>query len=209
MKGNRLVVPLSMRIGVLERLHDAHQGITKCHERAKASVWWPGLSQQLDKVVKKCPTCIKERINPADPVIPSDLPDHPWQKVAADLFELNGHTYLLVKDYFSCYVEVVKLSHTTSPDVTAHLQSMFARHGIPEQLISDNGPQFSSTSFSKFAKDYEFTRMLTNPHYPQVNSEVERTVQTVKNLLKKTPDPYKALMVYRATPLERKTEERL
>lgn len=142
-------------------------------------------------------------------MIPSDLPDHPWQKVAADLFELNGHTYLLVKDYFSCYVEVVKLSHTTSPDVTAHLQSMFARHGIPEQLISDNGPQFSSTSFSKFAKDYEFTRMLTNPQYPQVNSEVERTVQTVKNLLKKTPDPYKALMAYCATPLERKTEERL
>ena len=117
MKGNHLVVPLSMRIGVLERLHDAHQGITKCRERAKASVWWPGLSQQLDEVVKKCPTCIKERINPAEPVIPSKLPDRPWQKVASDLFELKGHPYLLVIDYFSRYVEVAKLSHTTSPDV--------------------------------------------------------------------------------------------
>lgn len=105
MKGNRLVVPLSMRIGVLERLHDAHQGITKCRERAKSSVWWPGLSQQLDEVVKKCPTCIKECINPAKPVIPSELPDHPWQKVAADLFELKGHPYLLVIDYFPHYVE--------------------------------------------------------------------------------------------------------
>ena len=79
---------------------------------------------------------------------------------------------------------------------------MFARHRIPEQLISDNGPQFSSTSFSKFDEDYGFIHILTSPRYPQANGEVERAVQTVKNLLKKTPDPYKALMAYRATPLE-------
>lgn len=79
---------------------------------------------------------------------------------------------------------------------------MFARHSIPEQLISDNGLQFSSTSFSKFAEDYGFTHILTSPQYPQANGKVERAVQTVKNLLKKTPDPYKALMAYRATPLE-------
>ena len=202
MKGNRLVVPLPMRIDVLEKLHDAHQGITKCRERAKASVWWPGLSNQLEEVVKQCPICIKERVNPAEPVIPSELPDRPWQKVAADLFELKGHPYLLVIDYFSRYTEVAKLSSTTSPDVTVHLQSMFARHGIPEQFISDNGPQFSSTSFAKFAEDYGFTHILTSPRYPQANGEVERAVQTVKNLLKKTSDPYKALMAYRATPLE-------
>ena len=97
---------------------------------------------------------------------------------------------------------MAKLSSTTSPDVSVHLQSMFARHGIPEQLISDNGPQFSSTSFAKFAEDYGFTHILTSPRYPQANGEVERAVQTVKSLLKKTSDPYKALMAYRATPLE-------
>ena len=135
-------------------------------------------------------------------MLPSELPDRPWQKVAVDLFELKGHPYLLVIDYFSRYIEVAKLSSTTSPDVSVHLQSMFARHGIPEQLISDNGPQFSSTSFAKFAEDYGFTHILTSPRYPQANGEVERAVQTVKNLLKKTSDPYKALMAYRATPLE-------
>ena len=163
MKGNRLVVPLTMRIDVLEKLHDAHQGITKCRERAKASVWWPGLSHQLEEVVKQCPTCIKERVNPAEPVIPSELPDQPLQRVAADLFELKGHPYLLVIDYFSRYIEVAKLSSTTSPDVSVDLQSMFVRHGIPEQLILDNGPQFSSTSFAKFAEDYGFTHILTSP----------------------------------------------
>lgn len=75
-------------------------------------------------------------------------------------------SYLLFIDYFSRYLEVAKLSNTTSPGVTAHLQSMLARHGIPEELISDNGPQFSSTSLSKFAEDYEFTDILTSPRYP-------------------------------------------
>ena len=121
MKENQLVAPFTMRIDVIERLHDAHQGITKCHERAKASVWWPDLSNQLEEVVKQCPTCIKERVNPAEPVILSELPNRPWQKVAADLFELKGHPYLLVIDYFSHYKEVAKLSSTTSPDVTAQL----------------------------------------------------------------------------------------
>ena len=106
MKGNRLVIPVSMRLDVLDRIHEAHQGIVKCRERAKASVWWPGLSKQLEEVVNKCPTCIKERVNAAEPEIPSDLPDRPWQKVAADLFELKGQPYLLVTDYFSRYVEV-------------------------------------------------------------------------------------------------------
>ena len=70
---------------------------------------------------------------------------------------------LLVTDYFSRYIEVAKFSSTTSPDVTAHLQSVFARHGIPEQLISDNGLQFSSTSFAKFAEGYGFAHVLTRP----------------------------------------------
>ena len=63
------LVPLTMRIDVLEKLHDAHQGITKCRERAKASVWWPGLSHQLEEVVKQCPTVIKEQVNPAECLI--------------------------------------------------------------------------------------------------------------------------------------------
>ena len=79
---------------------------------------------------------------------------------------------------------------------------MFARHGIPGQLISDNGPQFSPTSFAKFAEDYGFTHILTSPRYPQANGVVISAVQTVKKLLWKTSDPYKALIAYRATPLE-------
>ena len=166
------------------------------------AVWWPGLSKQLEDLVNKCTTCTKERVNAPESAIPSELPDRPWQKIAADLFELKGQPYLLVSDYFSRYVEVAKLSRTTSPDIVVHLKSMFARHGIPDQVLSDNGPQFSASSFAKFAEEYGFTHITTSPKYPQANGQVEQAVQTVKSMLKKATDPYQALMAYRATPLE-------
>ena len=97
-------------------------------------------------MVKRCPTCIKQHVNAAEPAIPSELADRPWQKLAADLFELKNQQYLLVIDYFSRYVEVAKLSRTTSPNIIVHLKSMFARHSIPDQLPSDNGPQFSANT---------------------------------------------------------------
>ena len=77
MKGNRLVIPVSMRLDVLDKLHEGPQGITKCRERAKTSVWWPGLSKQLEELVNNCSTCIKERVNRPEPAIPSELPDRP------------------------------------------------------------------------------------------------------------------------------------
>ena len=117
MIGNRLVIPVSMQLDVLDRIHEAHQGITKCRERAKASVWWPGLSKHLKELVNNCSTCIKECVNVAEPAIPSDFPHRPWQKVAAYLFELNGVPYPLVVNYFSRYIEVARLSHSSPPQV--------------------------------------------------------------------------------------------
>jgi len=82
------------------------------------------------------------------------------------------------------------------------LKFTFARHGIPDQLLSDNAPQFSANTFAKFQKEFGFTHITSSPNFPQVTGEVERAVQTVKNVLKKASDSYKALMAYHATPLE-------
>ena len=186
----------------MDKIHESHQGITKCRERAKTSVWWPGLSKQLEEVVYSCQTCSKLSNNTAEAAITSELPDRPWQKLAADMFELKGEPFLLVVDYYSRYVEVAKLTNTTSPSVIVHLKSMFARHGMPDYLVSDNGPQFAANTFAKFTEEYGFIHVTTSPRYPQANGEVERSVQTVKSLLKKSEDQYKALIAYRSTSLE-------
>ncbi|KAL7827662.1 hypothetical protein SRHO_G00333800 [Serrasalmus rhombeus] len=124
-----------------------------------------------------------------------------WEVLGTDLFEWNIHQYLLVVDYFSRYVEVAKLSNTTSAAIINHLKSIFSRHGIPSTVRSDNGLQFSSDLFSQFAKEWTFEHITSSPRFPQSNREAERTVRTVKRLLQKELDPYLALMAYRATPL--------
>ncbi|KAK7882125.1 hypothetical protein WMY93_028299 [Mugilogobius chulae] len=202
LKDTRLVIPSAMRNDVLAKLHEGHQGVVKCKARARQTVWWPGLSQQISEMVLKCRTCIQERHNHSEPLMPTKCPDRPWQKVGTDLFELGGKTYLLAVDYLSRFVEIALLNKTRSNDVITHLKSFFARHGIPEVLMSDNGPQFSGQTFADFSAAYGFKHVTSSPRFPQSNGEAERAVQTVKNLLKKAADPYLALLAYRATPLQ-------
>ena len=100
-------------------------------------------------------------------------------------------------DYYSRYIEIARLSRTTTAEVVSHLKSIFARHGIPVIFISDNGPQYASREFEEFAKEYEFRHVTSSPYFPQANGEAERAVGTIKGLLKKGGDPYKALLAYR------------
>ena len=133
----------------------------------------------------------------------TETPDRPWSIISADLFDLHGHAYLITVDHYSKWPELAKLDNQSSVHTIQHLKSQFARYGIPDKFISDNGPQFSSDSFKKFAKDYGFTHVTSSPHFPQSNGQAERTVQTVKSLLRKASDSYKALLAYRNTPLEK------
>ncbi|CAB3999375.1 Retrovirus-related Pol poly from transposon [Paramuricea clavata] len=202
LKGTRLVIPSRLQRQTLNQIHEGHQGISKCRERAKISVWWPGLSAQIKVMLENCTTCSKYRQQHPEPLMPTPLPQRPWQLIATDLFILEKVTYLLVVDYYSRYVEVVALPKSTSSSkITQALKTIFARHGIPDEVRSDNGPQYHSDEFAQFAKEWGFKHSTSSPRYPQANGEVERTVKTVKNILKKEQDPTKALLAYRSTPL--------
>ena len=182
LKGSRIVIPKALQKDILQRLHAAHQGIAKCRERAKQSVWWPGLSTQLQKLVETCDICASERTNAKETLMPTCFPERPWAKVGADLFQWQNSQYLLVIDYFSGFIEIAKLSSTTAAVIVDHFKSIFARHGIPSEVVTDNGPQFIAECFQKFAKDWGFTHMTTSPRFPQANGEAERAVKTAKNL---------------------------
>ena len=83
-----------------------------------------------------------------------------------------------------------------------HTKSVFARHGIPEQVLSNNGPQYSSEAYTQFAQLYGFEHVTSSPYFPQSNGEAERAVQTIKNLMRKKDDLYLAILAYRITPTE-------
>ena len=201
LRGRCIVVPLSLRKETLDKIHSGHQGIHRCQSRVSMSVWWPGVKQQVEQLVQHCPACTKALAATRQPMLPTPLPEYPWQRVASDLFELDKKTYLLVADYFSRYVEVQTLTSTTSASIIRTLKSIFARHGIPETFVSDNGPQYSSQEMKDFARDYNFVHVTSSPYYPQSNGLAERMVQTLKSLIGKSSDPYLALLAYRSTPL--------
>ena len=204
LKGCQLFIPLPLRGEMLGWIHSGHQGITKCRARARQAVWWPGMSREIEELVRNCTTCAKKCQPRAEPMKPSSLPEYPWQKVATDLMQYMNSMYLLVIDYYSRYMEVAKLSATTSKTVINHLKSIFSRHGIPERLISDNGPQYSSGEFAEFSRLYGFDHVTSSPLFPQANGGggVERAVSTAKSLIGKSDDPYLAMLSYRTTPLE-------
>ena len=130
-------------------------------------------------------SCLSETTTPnREPLISTALPSHPWERIASDQFELKNSTYLLTVDYYSRFVEVQKLNSTTSSSVITHLKSIFARFGIPAEMVSDNGPQFSSQEMKEFSETYGFRHITTSPHYPLANGLAERMVKPSKVCLR-------------------------
>jgi len=144
------------------------------------------MTSQIEDTVLNCQICnTYHQSSTKEPMLKHIIPDHPWSQIGADLFLFNSKNYLILVDYYSRFIKLNLLHTTTSQQVITHLKSQFARHGIPDRMITDNGPQFSSDAFKQFTKDYCFQHHTSSPHYPQSNGLAERAVQTVKNLLKK------------------------
>jgi len=204
MRGIRIVIPRKLRQDILEKIHAGHLGITKCRARAQESVWWPGLSTEIAEMIKRCQVCIEDRTDRKEPLIPSEFPSRPWQKVGLDLFKLSGKWYLVLEDFYSRFPEVREMRSLTARESVEICKSFFSRHGVPEEVRSDCGSQFQEldqSEFRRFAKEWGFTHVTSSPRYPQSKGFAESAVKTVKKLLKKNTDPYKALLEYRATPL--------
>ncbi|KAM7294514.1 uncharacterized protein ISCGN_024020 [Ixodes scapularis] len=160
--------------------------------RAKHSLWWPGISRDVEESVKRCQRCIEKSSNRKMPLLPTGFSERPWQRLSLDLFYHHNKWWLIVTDYFSRYPEVAQLSSLTSETVIRHCKSIFARHGIPEVVVSENGPQFSrvkTSAFSRFAQEYGFQHIPSSPHYPQSNDLAEGAVKIIKKSMEKTGDP--------------------
>ncbi|XP_039610078.1 uncharacterized protein K02A2.6-like [Polypterus senegalus] len=199
-RGSRMLIPDVLRADILNRIHDGHQGLTKCRERARISVWWPGISSEIKQKVQSCQICLEmKQTQQKEPLISTPLPDRPWKRLAIDLCEYNKHTYLVVSDYFSRFLEILHMPATTTSEIVLKLKALFARFACPDEIVSDNGPQFVSAEFQEFAKEFDFLHITSSPHHAQGNGHAERGVQIAKKTLQQK-DPLLALMSYRATP---------
>lgn len=206
-RGEQLVVPLSLRKDMLNQLHSSHIGTGGCVRRAREILYWPRMSAEIRDFVSRCTICQTHRPEQArEELQPHELPSRPWQKLAADLFVLGQQTFLIVVDYWSSFFEVVEIHRKTAQTVITQLKVQFARHGIPEVLITDNGPEFDNQEFKSFSSQWHFEHRTSSPRYPQSNGKVENAVKTCKGLLVKAKedkkDPLLAILEWRNTPSE-------
>ena len=205
-KGEQLIVPKTLQKDMLQKIHEGHLGRDKCLARAKDVLFWIGMSAQIVNLVSCCSVC-NERQNAQqnEPMLPHDIPALPWTKLAADIYQLEGKQYLLIVDYYSKFFEISQLSSLRTSDVIQAFKEQFARFGICQTLVTDAGSCFTSYEFSQFAKDWEFAHVTTSPKLSRSNGMAERTIQTVKNIIKKAKaaqqDPMLAILHYRNTPI--------
>lgn len=108
--------------------------------------------------------------------------------------------------YYSRYFEVDALPDTKSSTIVRKLKAHFARHGICDKFISDNGPQYTSQTFQEFAKQWGFEHTTSSPLHSNSNGLAEKTVSIVKHLFLKAKqsgkEPYISILEYRNTPLD-------
>ena len=203
-KGSRVVIPVALRREMMAMVHASHIGIEGSIRRARDSLYWPRMNAELREYVSKCDICLAHRTSQGkEPLLSHEIPERPWARIGVDLCELKGRTLLVVCDYYSNFIEVERIHTPTTQGVSKVLKCLFSRYGVPDIVISDNGPQFSS---AEFARTWHFTHTTTSPYYPQSNGKAENAVKTIKRLFAKCQEAgqseHLALLDWRNTPTE-------
>ncbi|XP_033741633.1 uncharacterized protein LOC117328046 [Pecten maximus] len=185
---DRVVVPQSLRHEVLSILHSAHQGVSKMIARAESSVFWPGITRAINTVRLECNHC--NRIapsNPSAPPYPLMSADYPFQCICADYFTHRGVNYLVIIDRYSNW-PIVERASGGAAGLLACLRT-FATYGIPDELASDGGPEFTATATGQFFKDWGVHHRLSSVAFPHSNCRAEVGVKTVKRLIADSTSP--------------------
>ena len=130
----------------------------------------------------------------------------PWSRVATDQFKLHGKDCIVHVDYHSDFIELKDLQENTSFAVIEFLKEQFSRYGMPDRLVTVNGPQYRSEDFRQFSPDWEFFHVSSSPYHHRSNGKVDSAVKVVKSLLKKARkdnrDLWLAMSDQRNTPTE-------
>ena len=201
MKSQKLVIPFNMRQHILELLHKAHLGIEKTKARAQAAVYWPGISGDIETYIRKCKECQQYTYkNPNERFIAHPIPDTSWTKIGSNIFEYSGKLFIFAIDYFSKFIEFSEIRDKAAETVILFFKQIFARHGIPVEIIADNVP-YNSKKVELFCSQYNSKLTNSSPRYAQSNGMSELAVRIMKRILKKCNDPYISLLEYLNTPL--------
>ena len=191
-----------------EELHAGHPGASRMKSIARSFVWWPGMDKELEEAVKQCNTCQCTRHLPTPvPLQPWEWPHRPWIRLHADYAgPFMGKMFLILVDAHSKWMEVKTVTSATSTVAIEHLRSIFATHGLPEMLVTDNGSVFTRAEFKLFLQRNGLRHVTSTPYHPATNGLAERSVQTFKEHMRRSSEGSietrvsQFLFQYRTTP---------
>lgn len=201
-----LIIPQSNREEILKLLHKSHQNSEITKKKARTLVYWPLMSRQIEDFIKSCEICASFKAkNSSQTLLPHKVPNFPWEKIGIDIMTYNQSDYLVVKDFFSKWVEIIPITSKTASLIISKLEILFATFGNPLIIVADNNP-FGSQEFKQFGKHNDIKIVTSSPTYSQSNGMAESGVKIAKNLLKKCTleksNLQEALREYRNTILE-------
>lgn len=215
-RGEQLVVPTALRGRVLANAHSGHQGIARTKQRLRERFWWPGMDAEVRSQLRECGVCSRhdEHAKVTRPPLQAiPLPETVWQRVMVDIIgPMKGpqtERYgIVLCDLYSRWPEVALCADVTASTVINLLEAVFSREGVPEELISDNGPQFRSAALAAYLRRLGVRHVFSSPYSPQTCGLVERTNRTVKGAIQsarlagesRASFVRKFLREYRATP---------
>uniref|UniRef100_A0A914DCM8 RNA-directed DNA polymerase n=1 Tax=Acrobeloides nanus TaxID=290746 RepID=A0A914DCM8_9BILA len=213
---DRIVIPSSLQGCILRQLHTSHPGMNRMKSLARSLCYWYGMDNDIERYVRNCDDCANAAKNPVKvPLQPWPTPLGPWKRIHIDFAGPFKNSYfLLVIDAYSKWPEIIQMKKIDSQRTINELCELFARYGLPETLVSDNGPQFTSKEFVQFCATNAIDHVFTPPYHPQSNGQVERFVDTFKRAMYKSQKDYgdlnkhlrAFLFMYRRTPLADRKE---
>lgn len=182
----RVVIPVSLRTRVLDEIHQGHLGINKMKALSRNYIYWPNLDRDLEDLCRACDACrVVRDAPPHAPLHPWEFPHYPWQRLHADFAECAGKRYLIVVDAHSKWIEALEMRATDARTTIKAFRSIFARFGLPSQLVTDNGPPFFSQEFKSYCEHNVIKHVTSAPYRPQGNGAAENAVKTVKKAIKR------------------------
>jgi hypothetical protein len=208
----RMIIPKQLRPQVIQNLHAANQGTTSMIARARTAVYWPGMDKDISDHVSSCTTCREHAPSkPREPLISTDPPSYPFQKVASDLFEIGAEHYLVYVDRLTGFPELAHFPNSTTSSVIINtMREFFHRWGVPEEMSLDGAPNLKSVEIKEWLTSWNVNVRLSSAYYAQSNGRAEAGVKSMKRLLRgnqgrkgtlNTDELAAALLQYRNTPL--------
>ena len=211
--GCRLFIPYNLRAALLNRMHEAHQGIIRMQARARLTFYWPGIDEDIEHFVTGCKHCQNWLPQHAkEPLIQKQRPTRPFQEVAMDFAEKDGLKFLIVVDCMTDWPDIFQFKNSTNAnELIRTTRELFCRTAVPDTIWSDQGTNFMSESFQNFLKEWGVLHKTSSPRHPQSNGKAEATVKSMKKIIEGAMQMHKinedklarALLQYRNTPTRR------